>query len=104
MEALESASVEAAADRYVALELIALLEQLLCVQFAGFPGEDAGRAQGLAVEIGRGRAVILGEAGMLSAQLIREPERADVRFGMNVAGNDNRRFALNLLHWLSRAP
>jgi hypothetical protein len=60
-------------------------------------------AQGLAFEYGRGRVVVLGEAGMLSAQLIRFPPesgQADRRFGMNAAPG-NARFGLNILHWLS---
>ena len=60
-------------------------------------------AQGLAFEYGEGRVVVLGEAGMLSAQLIRYPAdggQADRRFGMNAAPG-NARFGLNILHWLS---
>lgn len=60
-------------------------------------------AQGLAFEYGRGRVVVLGEAGMLSAQLIRYPAdsgQADRRFGMNAAPG-NARFGLNILHWLT---
>jgi hypothetical protein len=60
-------------------------------------------AQGLAFDHGRGRVVVLGEAGMLSAQLIRFPpgsDRADRRFGMNAAPG-NARFGLNILHWLT---
>ena len=60
-------------------------------------------AQGLAFDYGRGRVVILGEAGMLSAQRIRYPPesgQADRRFGMNAAPG-NARFALNILHWLT---
>ena len=60
-------------------------------------------AQGLAFEHGRGRVVVLGEAGMLSAQLIRYPPesgQADRRFGMNAAPG-NARFGLNILHWLT---
>lgn len=59
----------------------------------------AGRAQGVALEFGKGRVVVLAEAAMLSAQLI-GPERKP--FGMNRPGADNRQFALNILHWLSR--
>jgi hypothetical protein len=59
--------------------------------------QRAGRAQGLALEWGRGRVVVLGEAGMLTAQVSR-----GVKFGMNIPGNDNRQLALNILHWLSR--
>lgn len=58
-------------------------------------------AQGLAMRHGRGRVVMLGEAGMLSAQLILRSGREPGRMGMNVAGNDNRRFALNLARWLA---
>ena len=57
----------------------------------------AGRAQGIALPYGKGRVVILGEAAMLTAQI-----EGNVRFGMQRAGNDNRQFALNTLHWLSR--
>ncbi|HYC96552.1 DUF4350 domain-containing protein [Brevundimonas sp.] len=60
-------------------------------------------AQGLAFEYGLGRVVVLGEAGMLSAQLIRFPPgsgQADRRFGMNVAPG-NARFGLNIMHWLT---
>jgi hypothetical protein len=57
----------------------------------------AGRAQGLAIEYGRGRIVVLGEAAMLSAQ--RQNGRS---FGMQVPGIDNRQLALNIMHWLSR--
>jgi hypothetical protein len=51
---------------------------------------------------GKGRVVVLGEAGMLSAQMIRYPDGREMRFGMNMPGNDNRQFALNVAHWLSR--
>jgi hypothetical protein len=61
-----------------------------------------GRAQGLAMTYGDGRLVVLGEAGFLSAQLIRFADGREVKFGMNVPGNDNRQFVLNVLHWLSR--
>lgn len=57
----------------------------------------AGAAQGLALERGSGRVVVLGEAGMLTAQM-----SGGVRFGMNVPGNDNQQFALNIIHWLVR--
>ncbi len=62
----------------------------------------AGRAQGLALTVGRGRAVILGEAAMLSAQVVELPARAPIRMGMNVPHNDNQQFALNVMRWLSR--
>jgi len=59
--------------------------------------QRAGRAQGLALEWKKGRVVVLGEASMLTAQV-----NQGVKMGMNVPGNDNRQFALNILHWLSR--
>jgi len=64
----------------------------------------AGRAQGLAMTFGKGRIVVLGEAALLSAQIIRyaDPNPRDMKIGMNTAGNDDRQFALNLFHWLSR--
>jgi hypothetical protein len=65
----------------------------------------AGRAQGLALLHGRGRVVVMGEAAMFSAQIL--PARADqpeLRFGMNVPGNDDKQFALNTMRWLSGSP
>jgi len=62
-------------------------------------------AQGLAFPFGAGRVVVLGEAGMLTAQIVRfpdQPDRAPYRFGLNTDGHDDRQFALNLMHWLSR--
>jgi hypothetical protein len=50
----------------------------------------AGRAQALALSFGKGRLVVLGDAGLLSAP------------GLNVPDADNRQFALNVIHWLSR--
>ena len=64
------------------------------------PGTSAaGRAQAVAFELGSGRVVVLGEAAMMSAQLSRYDGSP---FGMNVEGYDNRHFALNVMHWLSR--
>jgi len=60
-------------------------------------------AQGLAFTHGEGRVVVLGEAGMLTAQLIRFPEdsgRPDMRFGLQTEGHDDQQFVLNALHWL----
>src|SRR6266849_7393504 len=58
----------------------------------------AGRAQGIAFNFGKGRAVVLGEAAMLSAQ-IAGPN--GMKFGMNRPGIDNRQLALNIMHWIS---
>jgi hypothetical protein len=57
----------------------------------------AGRAQGLALELGKGRVVILSESSMLTAQVASR----GFRFGMNVSGIDNRQLALNIMHWIS---
>jgi hypothetical protein len=62
------------------------------------PVSAAGRAQGIAMKFGKGRVIILGEAGMLSAQIIASK---GIRFGMNRPGIDNRQLALNIMHWLS---
>ena len=64
----------------------------------------AGRAQGLAMRFGSGKVIVLGEAGLLSAQVVTVPDGNATRtfkMGMNVTGNDDRQFALNALHWLS---
>ncbi|PYS32009.1 MAG: hypothetical protein DMF75_13160 [Acidobacteria bacterium] len=58
----------------------------------------AGRAQGIAFNFGKGRAVVFGEAAMLSAQ-VTGPN--GMKFGMNRPGIDNRQLALNIMHWLS---
>lgn len=63
-----------------------------------------GHAQGLAMQVGRGRLVVFGEAAMFSAQAIIHPPgsgQADLKFGMNVPGTDDQQLALNVLHWLS---
>ena len=58
----------------------------------------AGTAQAVAFDYGRGRVVILGEAAMITAQV----DGQGRRFGMNQTGLDNRQFALNIVHWLTR--
>ena len=62
------------------------------------PFSIAGLSQGLALRFGMGRVVVLGEAGLLSAQIL-GPNRTPM--GMNVPGIDNRQLALNIMHWLS---
>lgn len=61
----------------------------------------AGRAQGLAMRLGKGRVVVLGEAAMLSAQVILGMGPQPFQMGMNRAGIDNQQLALNLVHWLT---
>ncbi|MCI0351897.1 MAG: hypothetical protein L0Z53_20950 [Acidobacteriales bacterium] len=60
----------------------------------------AGRAQGVAFTHGNGRVVVLGEAAMLSAQIFRGGGR-ELRLGMDYPSFDNRKLALNIMHWLS---
>ena len=62
------------------------------------PASAAGRAQGIVMNVGKGRVVVLGEAAMLSAQM-GGPNQ--MKFGMNRPGIDNRQLALNIMHWLS---
>jgi hypothetical protein len=58
----------------------------------------AGRAQAVALKFGKGRVVVQGEAAMLSAQVSGPDKRT---MGMNVPGNDDRQYVLNVMHWLS---
>ena len=55
-----------------------------------------------AVPFGKGRVVILGEAAMLSAQLLKQAGQPDIQLGMNRPGFDNQQLALNIMHWLSK--
>jgi hypothetical protein len=70
----------------------------------GVPSEDAiaerraGVAQGLALQTGQGRVVVLGEGGMVTAQVYRGEH-----YGISAADNDNRQFVLNVMRWLARA-
>ena len=48
----------------------------------------AGRSQAIAIEVGRGRVVVVAEMGVLTDYSVREA--------------DNRRFALNIIRWLAR--
>lgn len=59
-------------------------------------GKDWG--QGVALQHGAGRVVVLGEATMLTAL-----KDGQEKIGMNRRGNDDRKLALNILHWLSGA-
>ncbi len=58
----------------------------------------AGRSQGIAFRLGKGRVVVLGEGAMLSAQVTGSDNRP---FGMNIPDIDNRQLTLNIMHWLS---
>ncbi|HUQ19260.1 MAG TPA: hypothetical protein VM099_06570 [Gemmatimonadaceae bacterium] len=63
----------------------------------GNPTPAAGHAQGLAFTVGKGRVVVLGEAGMLTAQI----DPTGQAFGMGVPGTDDKQFVLNIAHWLA---
>ena len=65
----------------------------------GPPQPAAGRAQAVALTLGAGRVAVLAEAALATAQL---SAYDGSRFGMNVDGYDNRRFVVNLVHWLTR--
>jgi hypothetical protein len=58
----------------------------------------AGRAQAIALRFGKGKVVVLGEAAMITAQVVGSNK---LKFGMNRDGNDNKQLALNIMHWLS---
>jgi hypothetical protein len=63
----------------------------------------AGRAQGVAFTLGKGRVVVLGEAALLSANIMQISDTRSYRVGMSAEGVDNRRFALNTMRWLAGA-
>ncbi|MGO9516399.1 MAG: hypothetical protein ACLPND_05090 [Candidatus Korobacteraceae bacterium] len=66
----------------------------------------SGQAMAIAFPVGRGRVVISGEAGMMTAQVFQEKqkdgsEKIMGKMGWDVPGNDDRQYVLNALHWLS---
>jgi hypothetical protein len=58
-----------------------------------------GHLQALALNFGKGRIVVSGEAALFSAQV----DPLGIKFGMNRPDNDDRQFLLNIVHWLSHA-
>jgi hypothetical protein len=60
------------------------------------PASARGSSQGIAILVGKGKVVALGEAAMLSAQ----KDRNDNKMGMN-HNPDNKQLALNIIHWLA---
>ena len=60
----------------------------------------AGLAQAVALQYGRGRVVILGEAAALTAQRIDAADATSILIGLNRRDVDNQQFALNIVHWL----
>ncbi len=65
-------------------------------------GGALGNGQMGALQFGRGRVVMTGDMGMLSAQLFTENGVTN-KWGMNVKGIDNRQLVLNITRWLARA-
>jgi len=60
-----------------------------------------GKLQGALLEIGQGRVAVFGEAAMFTAQLA-GPQA--VPMGLNAPGAEqNKQFALNVIHWLTDA-
>ena len=60
------------------------------------PQSAKGRSQGVAVKLGKGKIVCLGEAAMLTAQKNRDNNKV----GMNY-NSDNKKLTLNIMHWLT---
>ena len=60
------------------------------------PQSAKGRSQGVALKLGKGKIVCLGEAAMLTAQKNRDNNKV----GMNY-NSDNKKLALNIMHWLT---
>jgi len=60
------------------------------------PQSAKGRSQGVASRPGKGKLVCLGEAAMLTAQKTRDNNKV----GMNYNA-DNKKLALNIMHWLT---
>lgn len=58
----------------------------------------AGKAQAVALTVGKGRVVVLGDGAMMTAQRV-GPRREPV--GIDRADDDDRKFALNVVHWLT---
>jgi hypothetical protein len=69
---------------------------------AGRGVSAAGRAQGIALTVGNGRVVMLGEAAMMSAQVAGSGAN-QFTMGMNMPGTDDKQFALNVVRWLTGA-
>lgn len=81
---------------------ITTYEPTVAWEFDGVPGGSAtGMLQGAARAFGAGRVVVLGEAAMLTAQVV-GPERRPMGMNAPVAGQ-NQAFVLNVMHWLSGA-
>lgn len=81
------------------VSFIKLSQNAIDIQRSGEKISAAGRAQGIALKFDKGRVVVLGEAAMLSAQVVGKEK---IQIGMNRTGIDNKQLALNIMHWLSK--
>lgn len=63
-----------------------------------------GLLQGAVRELGRGRIAVIGEAAMLTAQVAEGMPQSPDAMAFGFGAEQNKQFALNLLHWLSRRP
>lgn len=91
--------------------ILALAPSARIVRDLGRPAETEpageGAAAAVAVEAGRGRVVIVGEAAALTAQVItgdvaRQAGVDELRVGMSRGDTDNKQLALNIVRWLAR--
>jgi hypothetical protein len=90
-------SLDGPPDAAVLLRLPATAREAVPLGDGGTVERPAGPAQGIAFELGRGRVVVLGEAGIATAQVA-----SRVPYGMNTHDNDNARFVRNAMAWLAR--
>jgi hypothetical protein len=52
---------------------------------------------GICKQYGKGRIAVLAESAFLTAQT----DKNGNKYGMNIAGTDNKQFTLNLIRWLA---
>ena len=60
-----------------------------------------GRSQAVAFELGKGRVVVAGEAGLFTAQVASAPGVPSRRFGFTWPNNDDRQLVINTVRWLA---
>jgi hypothetical protein len=65
------------------------------------PSAREREAQGLALEFGAGRVVVLAEDAMVTS-LVEQIDGRELHLGMSRQGYDNRQLTLNVIHWLTR--
>ena len=63
-----------------------------------------GLLQGAVRTVGRGRVALIGEAAMMTAQVLENVPNAPDLGGFGFAAEQNKQFVLNLMHWLGRRP